>query len=109
MFGYLPHTTKPRKSEPTFTSDSFRVFSKASATIIIFRTEFVDYAPKIKHKISLSPHLNQIERFLAKDISAAVVINAMPAVHRRHQTVGVFTTPKVGNVQRRDMEITVNV
>lgn len=79
--------TKPRKSEPTFTSDSFHVFSKASATIIIFRTEFVDYAPKIKHKISLSPHLNQIERFLAKDISAAVVINAMPAVHRRHQLV----------------------
>lgn len=60
-----------------------------------------------KHKTSLSPHLNQIERFSAKDISAAVVINITPAAHSGHQTVGVFTTPKVGSVQRRDMEITV--
>lgn len=38
--------TKPRKTEPTFTSDSFNVFSKTSATVTVFRTEFVDYAPK---------------------------------------------------------------
>jgi len=46
LFGYLPHMTKPRKTEPTFTSDSFNVFSKTSATVTVFRTEFVDYAPK---------------------------------------------------------------